>query len=59
VVDNGKPLHLDLELSRAEYEEMIRSLVESTLDSVSKTLGDARKSPADLDVKAARCDRGG
>jgi molecular chaperone DnaK (HSP70) len=50
VVHNGKPLHLDLELSRAEYEEMIRSLVESTLDSVSKALGDARKSPADLDA---------
>jgi len=50
VVDNGKPLHLDLELSRAEYEEMIRSLVELTLDSVSKALGDARKSPADLDA---------
>ena len=50
VMDNGKPLHLDLELSRAEYEEMIRSLVESTLDSVSKALSDARKSPADLDA---------
>jgi len=50
VMDNGKPLHLDLELSRAEYEEMIRSLVESTLDSVSKALSDARKSPGDLDA---------
>ncbi|MGA2982647.1 MAG: Hsp70 family protein [Terriglobia bacterium] len=50
VVDNGKPLHLDMELSRIEYEEMIRPLVESTLDSVSKALSDARKSPADLDA---------
>ena len=50
VMDNGKPLHLDMELSRAEYEEMIRPLVESTLDSVSKALSDARKSPADLDA---------
>jgi molecular chaperone DnaK (HSP70) len=50
VVDSGKPLHLDLELSRIEYEEMIRPLVESTLDSVSKALSDARKSPGDLDA---------
>ncbi|HTG60875.1 MAG TPA: Hsp70 family protein [Terriglobia bacterium] len=50
VTDNGKPLHLDLELSRSEYEEMIRPLIESTLDSVSKALSDARKSPGDLDA---------
>ena len=50
VIENSKPLHLDLELSRAEYEEMIRSLVESTLDSVSQALSDAQKSPSDLDA---------
>ncbi len=50
VMDNGKPLHLDLELSRSEYEEMIRPLIESTLDSVSKALSDARKNPGDLDA---------
>jgi molecular chaperone DnaK len=50
VIDSGKPLHLDLELSRSEYEEMIRPLIESTLDSVSKALSDARKSPGDLDA---------
>ena len=50
MIDNGMPLHLDLELSRSEYEEMIRPLIESTLDSVSKALGDARKSPGDLDA---------
>jgi len=50
LMDQGKPLHLDLELSRSEYEEMIRPLIESTLDSVSKALGDARKSPGDLDA---------
>ena len=50
VIENGKPLHLDLEISRDEYEEMIRPLIESTLDSVSKALGDARKSPGDLDA---------
>src|SRR6266852_2597308 len=50
VTENGKPMHLDLELSRAEYEEMIRPLIESTLDSVSKALSDAQKSPTDIDA---------
>lgn len=50
VVQNGKPLHLDVELSREEYEGMIRPLVESTLDSVSKAMDDARKKPGDLDA---------
>ena len=50
VMDNGKPLHLDFELSRSEYEEMIRPMIESTLDSVSKALSDAHKSPGDLDA---------
>jgi molecular chaperone DnaK (HSP70) len=48
VVQDGKPLHIDVELSRDEYEKMIQPLVESTLDSVSKALEDAGKTPADL-----------
>jgi len=47
---DGKSLHLDLELSRQEYETMIRSLVESTLESVFQTLKDAGKQPDDIDV---------
>ena len=43
---NGKPLHLEMEISREEYEELIRPLVESTLDSVSKALQDSGKKPA-------------
>jgi len=50
VIHQGKPLHLDLELSREEYEGMILQLVESTLDSVSKALGDAGKKAGDLDA---------
>jgi molecular chaperone DnaK len=50
VTENGKPLHLDVELSRLEYEEMVRPLIESTLDSVSKALSDAHKSPSDIDA---------
>ena len=50
VMDGGKALNLDLEISRDEYEEMIRPLIESTLDSVSKALSDAHKNPGDMDA---------
>ncbi len=50
VIHNGKPLHLDLELSREFYEKLILSLVESTLDSVSKALDDAGKNASSLDA---------
>ena len=50
VSENGKPLNLDVELSRLEYEEMVRPLIESTLDSVSRALSDARKGPSDIDA---------
>ncbi len=46
----GKPLHLETEISREEYEEMIGPLVESTLDSVSKAMDNAGKKPDDLDA---------
>ena len=49
VTRKGKPLHLDVELSRDRYEDMIRDLVESTLDSVVRAMDDAGKSAADLD----------
>jgi molecular chaperone DnaK len=45
-----RPLHLELEISRDEYEAMIRPLVESTLDSVSKALQDSGKRPGDMDA---------
>jgi molecular chaperone DnaK (HSP70) len=50
VIRNGKPLHLEIELSRDEYEEMILPLVESTLDSVSKALSDASTLAGSLDA---------
>jgi len=46
----SRPLHLEVEISRDEYEVMIRPLVESTLDSVSKALQDAGKKPSDMDA---------
>jgi molecular chaperone DnaK len=39
VVHRGKPLHLDLELSREEYESMILPLVESTLERRFQSAG--------------------
>ena len=50
MVDGGKPMHLELEISRAEYEEMIKPLVESTLHSVSKALADANVQASALDA---------
>ena len=50
VVVDGKPLHLELEITRERYESMIRPLLEQTLESVSKALADAGKSPSDLDA---------
>ena len=47
---DGRPLHLDVEISRKEYEGMIRPLLEQTLDSASKALGDAGLVPAALDA---------
>ena len=45
-----RPLHLEVEISREEYEAMIRPLVESTLDSVSKALQDSGKKPGEMDA---------
>ncbi len=46
---DGVPVHLDLEVSREEYERLIRHLVERTLDSVHRALADAGKQPGDVD----------
>jgi molecular chaperone DnaK (HSP70) len=47
---DGKPLHLELEIPREQYEDLIRPLVEQTLEHISKALADAGKSPSDLDA---------
>lgn len=47
---NGKSLHLDMELSREEYETMIRPLLDSTIESVFQSIEDAGKKPEDIDV---------
>jgi molecular chaperone DnaK len=46
---DGTPVHLDLEVSRTEYEHLIRPLLEGTLDSVHQALSDAGKRPDQVD----------
>jgi len=41
IVVDGRPLNLEAEISRSEYEGMIRPLLEQTLDSASRALSDA------------------
>lgn len=47
--DDGEPLHLDINLSRAKFEDLIRDLVESTLEPVKKALKDAKMTKNDID----------
>jgi molecular chaperone DnaK (HSP70) len=47
---NGQPLHLEMEISRRDYEAIIRPLVDSTLDSVSQALRDSGRKPGDMDA---------
>jgi molecular chaperone DnaK (HSP70) len=47
---DGKPLHLETELSREEYEHMIGPLIESTLESVATAMEKAGKQSGDLDA---------
>jgi molecular chaperone DnaK (HSP70) len=47
---DGKPLHLEVEITREQYEDLIRPLVEQTLEHMSKALTDAGKGPSELDA---------
>jgi len=49
VSEGGRPMHLDVQLSRAEFEELITDLVEGTLRSFDAALTDAGIEAADLD----------
>lgn len=46
---DGQALHLQMELSRGDYEEMIRPLLHRTMDCVQRALEDARLAPAAID----------
>ena len=43
------PVHLDISLSRAKFEDLTRDLTESTLEPVRKALKDAKLSKKDID----------
>jgi molecular chaperone DnaK len=43
------PLHLEMSLTRAKFEELTNDLVESTLEPVRKALKDANLSASDID----------
>ena len=47
--EDGGPLHLDVTLSRAKFEDLISDLVESTLDPVKQALKDAKMTKKDID----------
>ena len=46
---DGTPVHFDMKLSRAKFEELIRDLVDSTTKSVRQALRDAKITANDLD----------
>jgi molecular chaperone DnaK (HSP70) len=46
---HGVPVHLDMEIARSEYEQLIRPLLEGTLDSVHRALADAGKRSDQID----------
>ena len=43
------PLHLDMTITRAKFEELIHDLVQSTLEPVRKALKDAKMDKKDID----------
>ena len=47
--DDGEPLHLDMTLTRAKFEDLISDLVESTIEPVKKALKDADITKKDID----------
>jgi molecular chaperone DnaK len=43
------PLHLEVNLTRAKFDELVRDLVDSTLEPVRKALSDAKLKAKDID----------
>ena len=46
---DGNPVHFDMTLTRAKFEELIRPLIESTTTAVRQALRDAKLEAKDLD----------
>ena len=47
--EDGEPLHLDMTLTRAKFEDLISDLVESTIEPVRKAIKDAKITKKDID----------
>jgi molecular chaperone DnaK len=47
--DSSGPKHLQKQLSRAKLEQMIRPLVDRSMEPVKKALADAKKKPSEID----------
>ena len=46
---DGVPLHLSVEVTRAEFEDLIRPLIDRTMDCLQRSLDDARMTAAQID----------
>jgi len=46
---DGVPLHLSLEISRSDYQDLIRPLIDRTMDCVQRCLDDARLTATQID----------
>jgi molecular chaperone DnaK len=46
---NQTALHLELEVARSDFEDLIRPLLEETLEAIDRALADADLKPEDLD----------
>ena len=47
--EDGEPIHLDMTLTRAKFEDLISDLVDSTLEPVRKAIKDAKITKKDID----------
>jgi molecular chaperone DnaK len=47
--DQTGPKHLEMELTRAKFEELVSHLVESTIEPMAQALKDCERKPADID----------
>src|SRR5262249_14592303 len=46
---DGQALHLQMEITRVEYEDLIQPLLQRTMDCVQRALEDAKVAPSSLD----------
>ncbi|MBP2030960.1 molecular chaperone DnaK [Methanohalophilus levihalophilus] len=46
---NGQPKHIDLDITRAQFENMTSDLIDKTIASMKQALNDAKLSPADIE----------